>query len=175
MTKVLFLLCYHSKLHTPKTWTIRHCSILCCVTIQNYIHLKLIYHHQILQYRCVTIQNYIHLKHTCINSAKFIQLCYHSKLHTPKTICVQHPEHKKLCYHSKLHTPKTSILHFLLPFIFLTKMRFQPYILNLSKIQFQTVTYHLNNFTSTYILLYKKIIKILVYKKYSLSFQRRNL
>ena len=47
-------------------------------------------------------------------------------------------------------------------------MRFQPYILNLSKIQFQTVTYHLYKFTSTYILLYKKFIKVLVNKKYSL-------
>ena len=125
------MLCYHSKLHTPKT-------------------LQLLSMYQ-------------------------LQLCYHSKLHTPKTAVVTKTTPAELCYHSKLHTPKTSILHFLLPFIFLTKMRFQPYILNLSKIQFQTITYHLNNFTSTYILLYKKIIKILVYKKYSLSFQRRNL
>ena len=153
MTKVLFLLCYHSKLHTPKTDLPSSDSSI-----------SLCYHSKLHTPKTKFLSYFI-----------LIELCYHSKLHTPKTICVQHPEHKKLCYHSKLHTPKTSILHFLLPFIFLTKMRFQPHILNLSKIQFQTITYHLNNFTSTYILLYKKIIKILVYKKYSLSFQRRNL
>ena len=146
-------MCYHSKLHTPKT--ILRCRTCIC---------ELCYHSK------------LHTPKTLLFSPDLVyRLCYHSKLHTPKTDRHRMSQLKKLCYHSKLHTPKTSILHFLLPFIFLTKMRFQPYILNLSKIQFQTITYHLNNFTSTYILLYKKIIKILVYKKYSLSFQRRNL
>ena len=44
-------------------------------------------------------------------------MCYHSKLHTPKTTYQFYSKHTLLCYHSKLHTPKTPVIDCLSLFV----------------------------------------------------------